>query len=174
MGMIKRKGSFTHRLLVWTFSILFGLFSYWLLGFVMDDIGNWPGPDYDQLEEQQLDQQLVATHESLSSQIDDTNRSIEELRNRQQLLKDSIDNTTRTMDQLLEIQRLSIEKASELSPEEQSAMAESIQVFLENQQRYQTFNDDISRLNEELIQLQQEKRENDQLLHEATAHSRRL
>ena len=162
-----RRGPFTHRLLVIAFSVVFGLLFFWLLGFVMNDIGTWPGPDRSELEKGSLDQNLVRQAESLDEQIEETNREKNDLRERQSLLKDSIDNSTRTMDQLLEIQRLSLEKASELSPEEQSAMSENIQLFLANQQQYQTYNDEISRLNEQLIDLEQQDRENEQRLQSA-------
>ena len=167
MNHSTRKGPLTHRLFVFVFSFIFGLLCYWLLGFVISDIGSWPGPDYAKLEEQLLDQDLDQKAEALTEQNDETTRKISELRNRQSLLKDSIDNSTRTMDQLLEIQRLSIEKESEFSPGEQSAMAENIQLFLANQQQYQTYNDEISQLNEQLIDIQQQEREIDQLLQTA-------
>ncbi len=159
-----RKGPVAYRLIVFVFSVLFALLLFWLLGFVIDDIGTWPGPDHAELEKQLLDPQLVEAAASLSGQIEETNRKIGELQNRQKLLKDSIDNSKRTMDQLLEIQRLSLEKNSELSPEEQSEMSKNIQLFLSNQQRYQTFNEEISQLNEQLIDLQQQQRENSQRL----------
>ena len=59
------------------------------------------------------------------------------------------------MDQLLELQRLSLEKDSELSSEEHAAMSKNIQLFLSNQQQYQALDDEMSTLNEQLIDLQQ-------------------
>ncbi len=164
-----RKGPVTHRLMVFVFSIVFAVLFYWLLGFVINDIGALPGPDRAELERLLLDPQLVRVGNSLSERIEETNRKISEIQNRQKLLKDSIDNAKRTMDQLLEIQRLSLEKDSELSPEEQSAMSKNIQLFLANQQQYQTNNEDISQLNEQLIGLQQQQRENNQQLETARA-----
>ena len=167
MNKSKRKGSITHQILVFVLTGVFALLFFWLLGFVMDDIGTWPGPDYAALEKRVLDQDLVQTADSLAAQTEETNREIGELRNRQTLLKDSIDNSTRTMDQLLEIQRLSLEKESELSPAEQSAMSDNIQLFLLNQQQYQKLNDEISELNEQLIDLQHQQRENQERLETA-------
>jgi predicted RNA-binding Zn-ribbon protein involved in translation (DUF1610 family) len=162
-----RKGPVTHRLMVLMLSGVFALLFYWLLGFVIKDIGSWPGPDLVELEKQLLDPQLVQEAESLDSQLEETNRKIRETEDRQKLLKDSIDNAKRTMDQLLEIQRLSLEKSSELSPAEQAAMSENIQLFLANQQQYQGYNDEISDLNEQLIELQRQQRENQQRLEAA-------
>ncbi len=155
-----RKGPVAHRVIVLAFSIVFAVLFYWLLGFVIKDIGTWPGPDMAELESRLLDPQLAQVASSLSEQIEELNRKASETQNRQRLLKDSIDNATRTVDQLLEIQRLSLEKNSEQSAEEQSAMSKNIQLFLTNQQQYQTYNDEISQLNEQLIGLQQQQREN--------------
>ncbi len=160
MTTSKRKGPITHRVLVFVFSAVFAVLFYWLLGFVINDIGSWPGPDWASVEQELLDPQLKQTSSSLDDRIAETRRKIDETESRQNLLNDSIDNSKRTMDQLLEIQRLSLENRSELSPKEQSAMSESIQRFLGNQQQYQAYNEEISRLNEQLIGLQQQQRDN--------------
>ena len=61
-----RKGPIILRLLVLGFSVVFGLLFFWLLGFVMDDIGAWPGPDLSELEDRLLDKSLRQTAESLA------------------------------------------------------------------------------------------------------------
>lgn len=160
----QRKGPVSHRVLVLAFSIVFSLLFYWLLGFVIKDIGTWPGPDRAALEERLLDAGLVEKSETIATQIVETNRQITEIQNRQALLKDSIDNAKRTMDQLLEIERLALEKSSGRTPEEQSAMSKNIQLFLANQQQYQAHNDELSRLNEQLVDLRQQQRDNDREL----------
>ncbi len=162
-----RKGPFCHRLLVFVFCAVFGVLFYWLLGFIINDLGTWPGPDYTTIEEGMLDAVLVETAESLNEQSEENERAARELKERQQLLKDSIDNSQRTMDQLLEIQRLSLEKGSELSPDEQTAMAENIRLFLENQKQYQTLNEEISQLSQEAAAIRQQERDNDELLNAA-------
>ena len=82
-------GPWTHRLLVYTFSLLFGLLVYWLLGFVVRDIGTWPGPRYDEVQRQMLDAPLLEELESLRLQIEETNRTITGFRQRQEVLRDS-------------------------------------------------------------------------------------
>ena len=71
-----RKGPVAYRLIVFVFSVLFAVLLFWLLGFVIDDIGTWPGPDHAELEKQLLDPQLVEAAASLSGQIEETNRKI--------------------------------------------------------------------------------------------------
>ncbi len=167
MNNISRKGPVAYRLMVFVFSVVFGVLFYWLLGFVINDIGTWPGPDLVGMEAELLDPQLLQVERSLNEQLEETNRQIRETRDKQQLLKDSIDNAKRTMDQLLEIQRLSLENSSALSSEQQAAMSKSIELFLANQQQYQEYNEEISRLNERLVDLQQQQRENARQLEEA-------
>ena len=43
----ERRGTWWQRFLIWTFSVALALLFYWLLGFVLQDIGNLPGPDWD-------------------------------------------------------------------------------------------------------------------------------
>lgn len=40
----KVKGPWFLRFLIVLFSVIFGLLVYWLLGFLLGDIGSWPGP----------------------------------------------------------------------------------------------------------------------------------
>lgn len=171
--MKQRKGPFSYRLMVGGFSLLFGLLCFWLLGFVINDLSTWPGPDYTKLEREMLAPELLQTADSLDEQINQTQRQINELQGRQKLLQNSIDNSKRTMDQLLEIQRLSIENDTELSPAEQTAMSESIQLFLANQQRYQLLNDELAEANQRLLEQQQARRENAESLETAREPIRR-
>jgi hypothetical protein len=152
-------GPWTHRLLVYTFSLLFGLLVYWLLGFVVRDIGTWPGPSYDEVQRQMLDAPLLEELESLRLQIEETNRTITDFRQRQEVLRDSTANSERTMNQLLELQRLTLQKGMVSSAEEQQALAESQKLFLANQTRYQQINEQIATLSEQLRELERRQRD---------------
>src|SRR6266852_5921917 len=103
------KGPWTHRFLVHLFTVILAVLVYWLLSFIIDDIGNWPGPQYTDLEQQRLDQTLVATSRDLQVKTADTEREISGQRVRQEILRDSTTNSQRTMNQLLEIQRLALQ-----------------------------------------------------------------
>ena len=147
------KGPWSHWFLVQLFTVILMVLIYWLLGFVLQDIGTWPGPDLAEMEERLLDPRLVERAEEIDRQMEETRREITEAENRRQLLKDSIDGAQRTVDQLLEIQRLRLEKSSQQSTQEHSVMTENIELFLANQRQYQAYNDQISQLNEQLIDL---------------------
>jgi hypothetical protein len=154
----EHKGPWTHRLLVWIFSLLFGLLMYWLLGFVVRDIGTWPGPNYEEIQRGMLAEALIQELESLRLEIEETNRAIADSRERQAVLRDSTANSERTMNQLLELQRLTLQKGLASSPEELQALAESQKLFLANQTRYQEINDQIAALSEQLRDLETRQR----------------
>ena len=106
----RNKGPWIHRFLTILFSAIFAILSFWLTGFVVDDIGTWPGPVYKELEDRRLDRDIVKQAEALQRQIADTQRRIVDQKARQELLRDSTANSQTTMNQLLEFQRSSLEK----------------------------------------------------------------
>ena len=150
------RGPWTHRLLTYLFTVLLGVLFYWLLGFIVQDIGNLPGPIYDDLENQMLDGSLRDQTKLLERKIAATTKTIEAEHKRQKLLRDSTDSSQTTMQQLLDLQRLSLQKDVTPSDEERQALAESEQLFLQNQREYQSLNTKITGLSEELLQLQEE------------------
>ena len=155
---IKQKGPWTHRVLVFLFSALFGVLIYWLLGFVVRDIGTWPGPNYQEVQSRLLDPQVVKEKELLDTQIQDVTRSIDNRRQRQTVLRDSTTNSERTMNQLLELQRLTLQKGLKPSSEETEALTQSQKLFLTNQTRYQEMNDEIATLSQSLDALHERQR----------------
>lgn len=158
------QGPWTHRLLVYGFSLLFGLLVYWLLGFVVRDIGTWPGPDYQAVQKEMLDSALLARLDELQQQIEETNRTISDYRQRQDVLRDSTANSERTMNQLLELQRLTLQKGLVSSTEEQQALAESQKLFLANQTQYQQINEQIAQLSETLRDLERRQRDDQRVI----------
>ena len=153
------KGPWTHRVLVCVFAALFGVLIYWLLGFVMRDIGTWPGPDQQAIEKTMIDAALLKEVERLGIQVEETTRATASRRERQAVLRDSTSNSERTMNQLLELQKLSLQKGLATSAEDAKALAESQQLFLANQSKYQVMNDQIATLNEDLGRLQSLQRD---------------
>ncbi|MHC1769301.1 MAG: hypothetical protein AB9869_34310 [Verrucomicrobiia bacterium] len=155
----KPSGPWAHRLLIYCFTGLFAILNYWLLGFVINDIGTWPGPNYQEIERAILDQSLVSELESLNQQTEEINRQIANWRQRQQVLRDSTSNSEKTMNQLLELQRLTLQKGVTPSPDEVQALSASQKLFLANQTKYQEANDQIATLTERLTELQARQRE---------------
>ena len=162
-----KSGPWTHQFLVHLFTVLLAILFYWLLGFVINDIGRWEGPDYQAIEKRMLDPQLVERSDELRKQIEETEREIAEQKSRQAVLSDSTQSSQQTMNQLLEFQKLSLEKDVTPSEEEQRALAESQRLFLANQTEYQNLSAEIARLNEELLDLRREQRAHEERLEEA-------
>jgi len=154
----ERKGPRRHRVLIYLFAAAFTVLLYWLLGFIVNDIGNLPGPSYAELEESRLDSRLTDQVEQLQAEIEEVQRDIAARENRQARLRDSTDNSRQTMDQLLEIQRQQLEDEVALAPEERQAMAEAKQSFLANQQRYQELNAELADREEQLRELEDQTR----------------
>jgi hypothetical protein len=152
------KGPWTHRLLVYFFTVLFGLLIYWLLGFGLRDIGTWPGPVYSEVEQRLNDPKLAAEATALQKQIDEARRAIESRQQRQTVLRDSTANSERTMTQLLELQKLTLQKGLTPSADEARALAESERLFLTNQTKYQEMNDQIAALHDQLGERQERQR----------------
>lgn len=160
----KYKGPWFHRFLIWVFSLLAGLLCYWLLGFVVTDIVSWPGPNYQALESEKLDQTIVQQQATLTQQIANTQREITDKTKRQQLLQDSTSSSQTTMNQLLEFQKLSLQKDVKPTPDQQKALADSQQLFLANQKQDQLLNQEIVKLNQQLKDSTNQQREvNDKL-----------
>ena len=163
------KGPWIHRFLVHLFTVVLTVLVYWLLGFIVDDIGDSPGPEYSQVEQRLLDPALVAKSRDLQAKIADTDRQVRDQRARQEILANSTASSQKTMNQLLEIQKLALQKNVTPDPEEVKSLAESQQLFLSNQKQYQLLNDDIAKLNGQSLDLEAEHRDLDRTLEDQRA-----
>lgn len=143
------KGPWIQRFGIVVFTILAGLLFFWLLGFIVDDIGALEGPRLEDVEKRVLDPKLVAAGEALEKKSEALTAEIEALKGRQALLRDSTNSSQQTMNQLLDIQKQQMEKRVAPSAAEQSALAQSENLFLANQARYQALNEEIARRTEE-------------------------
>ncbi len=163
----ERRGTWWQRFLIWAFSVALSLLFFWLLGFILQDIGRLRGPNWDEFETQRLDPELRKSSERLSSELADINREIQNQERRQSLLRDSTANSQKTLSQLLELQRMSLEQKGALPEVQQKALADSQQLFLDNQKKDLEFNDSLASLHERQSNLMEEQRKNDEKLNEA-------
>lgn len=163
-SVIQNKGPWSHRALVWTFAAALTVLIYWLIGLVLKDVGEAEPPNYQKIADTMLNPKLVAEDSDLDKELAAVIRAIERDNGRQKVLAESTSAAQRTMNQLLDFQRLAIEKGGSLSPEEQKALADSQQIFLDNQRRFQEMNQSIAKLEDQRDQLQARKRDLDGLL----------
>lgn len=155
----RSRGPWHHRALIGVFSVLLSALIYWLLGFVVRDIGTLPGPDFSEVERRLVDTALISEAESLRVQIEETARTITAEKGAQTVLRDSTDNSMRTMNQLLDLQRLALQRSIAPTPTEQEALRDAQQLFLKSQRAYQETNDKVAQLTEQHRALDTRQRE---------------
>lgn len=149
MQISNQKAPFSHRFLIVVFSSVFGILVFWLLSFLIDDVGNSAKIDREKFEEQFVDKNLREETKELETQIFELGSKIQSEQEKQTILENSTSNSQQTMNQLLEMQKLGLQKGIKPSETEQKALAESQQTFLQNQTKFQELNSKISELTEE-------------------------
>jgi hypothetical protein len=163
----ERRGTWWQRFLIGTFSIALALLFYWLLGFILQDIGRMRGPQWDDFQTGRLDATLRSDSIRLGKELAEVKREIENQERRQRLLRDSTATSQKTLSQLIELQRMSLEQKTALPPEQQAALSASQQLFLENQKKDQQLTESIAALYERQATLGDQQRINDEKLNTA-------
>jgi len=128
----------------------------YLLGFVLRDIGDIEGPDYQEVRESHVDETLRQRADDLQNEIAATETKIERQTEVQGDLKRGMDNARETMQQMMDLQRLSLERQATPTDEERNALATAQQRFLDAQNRFEEANNEIAALNEKRFELRQE------------------
>jgi len=145
-----RQGTWFQQWMLWTFTLLFGLLAYWLIGFVINDVGNLEGPQYPKIETALIPEALRDRETRLKERQSDLQRQVRVLQSRQSILGTSTAGTEKTMNQLLQFQKMNLEKDIRPTPAEQQALADSQRLFLSNQEQYQQLTSELSGLQEQL------------------------
>ena len=140
----KSKGPWIHRFAIQFFTVVLTVLVFWLLGFLVEDIQSIQGPDYATIEKKHLDKELVAKRAALEKQIADLSRQIENQTEKQRVVGDSSRNLQQTITQLLELQKLGMQKSVSFSDTEQANFTSSLNLFLENQKKYQELSQTVS------------------------------
>jgi hypothetical protein len=140
------------------FTILSGILVFWLLGFIVDDIGQFKGPQLADVEARVLDQALVRQADEIGREIAAASTRIENQKARQALLRDSTTSSQQTMNQLLDMQKQNIQNNIKPSVEEQNVLAQSQALFIANQSQYQALNEEIVKLTEDQRGLEERRR----------------
>jgi predicted RNA-binding Zn-ribbon protein involved in translation (DUF1610 family) len=128
----------------------------WLLGFVLDDIGDIEGPDRSAVMAEHVDGQLRTRQTELSGQIAEIETQVARQEELQADLKRSMDNARETMQQMMDLHRLSLERQVTPSETEKEALATAQQRFLAAQDRFELANAEIAASNETRFGLRQE------------------
>ena len=150
----EKKGPRGYRFLVLTLNIVLGILIYWLLGFVMDDISDQPGPVRYEIEKKYQDPALVKEETAINAQIQKRTNTINEQQQQQKILETSINSYRDTMNQLLDLQKASIQKGISFSPESEKNLQDVTALYLNYQKQFQDLNNSITKDNLEVQRLQ--------------------
>lgn len=148
-----RKGPWSHRVLIVAFTLAFSVLTYWLIGFVTDDIRFFNEPDYTALENTMLDEQLINQQIKLKKALSSVQADVTAETDRQISIEKSTQASKLTMEQMLEFQKASLEKDIKPTAEQKNALTEAQSIFLSNQRQYQKLNIKIVSLQEKLRKL---------------------
>jgi hypothetical protein len=158
----KSKGTWIHRFAIRLFTLVLAVLIFWVLGFFVDDIRSIRGPDYDTIEKNHLDKDLVARRAALEKQVADLTRQIENQTEKQRVVGDSSRNLQQTINQLIELQKLGMQKSIAFSETEQANFTSSLKLFLDNQKKYQELSQTVSDMLERKQGLVREKEQAEQ------------
>ncbi len=145
----RNKGSRWYRFSIYALSALLTVLLYWLLGFVVRDIGNIAGPDYEAIENQFVDEATRTALENLTRERSQLAVQIQNEQSIQEILRQSTNESRSTMTQLIQLHRLSLEKEVTPTEAEQNALSESETLFLSKQKEFQAANERIAGLSEQ-------------------------
>lgn len=159
---VKSKGTWWHRFAIHFFTLVLAILVFWVLGFLVGDVRTLPGPNYGSIEKNYLDKSLLAQQSSLQKQISDLSRQIENQTEKQRVVGDSSRNLQQTINQLLELQKLGIEKNMPFSKTQEANFTTSLNLFLENQKKYQALSQAESDMLDQKQALTHEKTLTDQ------------
>ncbi len=158
----KSKGTWIHRFAIRLFTLVLAVLIFWVLGFFVNDIRTIRGPDYADIEKKHVDKELLAKQSALVKQIADLTRQIENQTEKQRVVGDSSRNLQQTINQLLELQKIGMQKSIAFSDTEQANFTGSLNLFLDNQKKYQEISQTVSDMIERKQGLVRDKEQVDQ------------
>ncbi|MFC1781504.1 hypothetical protein ACFLZ8_04520 [Planctomycetota bacterium] len=147
------KGTWWQRFFIIVLGLILGVLLFWLLGFLTEDIGSLPGPDFSQVRARFVDTTLEEKEKSLEEILADVKVNIKNKREQQDIINNSTENLQNTINQLLSIEKQNIEQNLTLSSEQLQILTQSQAMFIKNQEQYQVLNTEIFDLSEQQRQL---------------------
>jgi len=156
------KGTWLHRFAIRFLTLVLAVLIFWVLGFLVNDIQDIRGPDYSEIEKRHVDRGLVSKSEMLSEQIAGVTRQIDNQTEKQRVVGDGSRSLQQTINQLLELQKLGLQKSVAFTETEQANFTVSLNMFLDNQRKYQELSQAVSELVEKKQALVREKEQAEQ------------
>ena len=153
----KPRGPWIHRFSIRLFTVILAILVYWVLGFLVGDIESIQGPRYSEIEKEYVDQALVGQEGRLAESIAEIDRDIASKREEMQIVSDSSQNLQKTINQLIELQKVTVQESAVLPEAEQINLSESLESFLDSQEKYQVYNEELSELMDQKRGLESER-----------------
>ena len=110
------------RLAIGFLSLLLTLFFIWLLSFMLNDIGDLPGPDYNAIQKRHVPEEKLNEANDLATQLVGVEKRIKRQEEIQGTLQQSMRNAETALTKIADLQRLSIEGGGKPSEVDQQAM----------------------------------------------------
>ena len=151
----KQKAPLPLRLATGFLSLLLTLFFIWLLSFILNDIGDLPGPNYKAIQQRNIPEEKQSTANELSAQLTEIEKQIERQQEIQNTLQQSMINSETALTKIADLQRLSLEGGGKPSEVDQQAMENARSRFYAAQDDFESANESIVSLNSERHQLNQ-------------------
>ena len=155
MSTEKQIGPISHRIMIYAFAAILTLLLIWAIGYILSDIGNIKGPDWQVIQTEAIGSSLQDQQQKLNEEKTAIVAQIENQQENQKILKTSMGSSKETMEQLLSLHRLALEKSVKPTADQQNALAESQTLYLASQQQFQQANNEIVTLTEQQRQFQQ-------------------
>ncbi len=152
----KARGAWLQTVALLLLGAVLGVLFFWLLGFITRDIGNLRGPDLRAVRDKYVSPNLDEARTRLNRTLAETTAAINDKQQQQTVIRDAAQNLQNTINQLLAIQKLSVERGTDLAPEQLQTLNETQTAFLDQQRQYQTLSTNIAALTSQRQQHQQE------------------
>jgi len=130
------KGAWLQTVALFLLGAVLAVLFFWLLGFVTRDIGNLRGPDRHIIRDKYVSPNLDEARTRLNRTIAETTAAINDKQQRQAIVRDATQSLQNTINQLLAIQKLSVERGTDLAAEQLQTLNETQTAFLDQQRQY--------------------------------------
>lgn len=146
----KTKGSWGVRFFIAVLGAVLGILFFWLLSFVENDIGRIEGLKWEDVRREFVSEAADQQGKLWRDEAESLERTIKANTEQMSFLSRSISAQQNTINQLLELQKDSTENRTGFSDENQQILLQSQQMFVENQKKYEAYNQEIAELTRQL------------------------
>lgn len=153
------------KFVIYGLSILLGILFYWVLGFMLDDMTQWPGLKAETYLAPIKHSQLQLSQNKLGKQIEQLQKQVSDTKSQQDILKENMKNTQSILNQIMDMQKLQAGKKQANAATLVDTFKKNTDVFLSQQNQLQQYNQSLAQLNSQLLPLQNARENNSKKLY---------